>query len=289
MDDSASRVAAFRRGLADGGYVEGRNVAIEYRWADGDYGRLNALANELILRRVSVIATVGGTPPALVAKAATGTIPIIFALGGDPVRLGLVAALNRPGGNITGVTVMSEELGPKLLELLHELAPSDLDASLLINSTNPLYANEAERMKEAARNLGLKLNVLGAHDDQELEQDFVSLSKARTGGLVIAADPFFISRMKQLAVLAARYAIPTISQSREFAVAGGLMSYGGSIADAFRLAGAQTSLLLRGEKPADLPVQQATKIDLILNMKTAKVLRLSFPQTLLGRADELIE
>jgi len=279
---------AFRLGLEEAGFIEGRNLAIQYRWAEGDYNRLPGLVADLVRLRVAAIVA-GGIPPALAAKAATATIPVVFAIGGDPVQLGLVAALNRPGANVTGVTLMAAELGPKRLELLHELLPDATNIALLTNPTNPGTANAAKSLQAAARDLGLQLHLLTATAEGDFEKAFAALAEQRASALIIGPDPLFNSRRDQLAALAIRHAVPTISQIREFAEAGGLMSYGTSIEDSFRIAGLQTGRLLKGERPAELPVQQTAKVELIINLKTAKTLGLSFPMTLLGRADQVIE
>jgi putative ABC transport system substrate-binding protein len=289
-DPWANRVRAFRQGLSEIGYVEGRNVAIEYRWAEGQYDRLPALAADLVRRQVTLIATVVNSPAALAAKAATTTIPIVFAVGIDPVQFGLVASLNRPGGNLTGVTTLAGDLGPKRLELLHELVPTATLLALLVNPTSPIGAETQLRdLQAAARTLGLQLHVLHASTERDLDAVFATLVQLRAGGLVISSDGFLGSRNEQLAALAFRHAVPVIASNRDFAAAGGLMNYGGSVADAFRLVGVYSGRILKGDKPSDLPVQQATRVELIINMKTAKALGLTFPITLLGRADEVIE
>ena len=286
----AQFVRAFHRGLGETGYVEGRNVAIEYRWADGQYDRLPGLAADLIRRQVAVLAATS-TPAALAARAANTTIPIVFTTGSDPVRLGLVASLNRPGGNITGATQLNMEVAPKRLELLHELLPTATDIAVLVNPANPLVAQtETRALEAAAGTLGLKLHVLNASTERELDTVFASMAKARVSGLVIGTgDAFFNSRSRQLGALASRHALPAIYQGREFAAAGGLVSYGGSVADSYRLAGAYTGRILKGEKPADLPVQQSTKVEMIINLKSAKALGITVSLPLLGRADEVIE
>jgi putative tryptophan/tyrosine transport system substrate-binding protein len=287
-ETDADLVGALRKGLKEAGLVEGQNVAIEFRWPNGQYEQLPALATDLVHRHVNVIAATS-TPAALAAKAATGTIPIVFVLGVDPVEIGLVASLNRPGGNVTGVTNLNVELGPKRLELLHELVPAATIIGLLVNQTNPAIAEPLTRdMQAAARTLGLQIYVLHASSERDFDAVFSTLSELRAGGLVIGPDALFISRSKQLAELTVRHAVPTITQFREFVVAGGLMSYGGNITDSWRLAGINIARILKGEKSVDLPVQQG-KVELIINMKTAKAFGLTFPITLLGRADEVIE
>ena len=283
----AHLAAAFRQGLSETGYVEGRNVLVEYRWAEGHYDRLPILVADLVRRQVAVIAANG--PAAVAAKAATATIPIVFNTGVDPVELGLVASLNHPGGNLTGVTDLAQELGPKRLELLHELVPTATVVAVLVNPSYPGAEILLRDLQVAARTLALQIHVLHASTEHELDTAFASLVQLRAGALVIGPDSFFNSRSELLAALTVRHAVPAIFQYREFAAAGGLMSYGGSITDQYRLVGAYTGRILKGEKPADLPVQQSTKIELIINMKTAKTLGLTFPLTLLGRADAVIE
>jgi putative ABC transport system substrate-binding protein len=285
----ATRLRAFRQGLSETGYVEGRNVAIEYRWAEGENGRLPALAAELVRRQVTVIITPGSTPAALAAKAATTTIPIVFQIGNDPVAEGLVASLNRPGGNLTGVTSLAAALDLKRLELLHELVPTAAVAGLLLNPTNPSGSAYAQTLQAASRTIGLQLHVLHASTERDFDTVFETLVQMHASGLVIAADPFLNGRSEQLAALTLRHAVPTIFQYRDFAAAGGLMSYGGSLAELYRGVGVYTGRILKGEKPADLPVQQATKVELIINLKTAKALGLTVPLALLTRADEVIE
>jgi putative tryptophan/tyrosine transport system substrate-binding protein len=289
-DAWAGRLLAFRQGLSEIGYVDGKNVAIEYRWAEGQNDRLPAMAADLVRRQVAVIATPGSTPAALAAQAATTTIPIVFSIGGDPVQFGLVASLNRPGGNLTGGTFLSIEVGPKRLELLHELVPMATVVGLLVNPTNPNLAEPTTKnLRAAAHTLGLQLHILNASTDRDFDTVFATLIQLQLGALVIGADPFFSSRLEQLAALTVRHAVPTVYQSREFTAAGGLMSYGASFTDTFRTAGVYTGRILKGDKPADLPVQQVVKVELIINRKTAKALGLTVPLPLLGRADEVIE
>jgi putative ABC transport system substrate-binding protein len=284
----ANRVAAFRRGLNETGYVEGHNVAIEYHWAEGQYDRLPALARDLVRRQVSVIAATS-TPAAITAKAATTTIPIVFTTSSDPVELGLVASLSR-SGNITGATQLNIEVTPKRLEILHELLPTANVFALLVNPTNPYAEILSRNLQAAARSLGLQLHILQASTEHEFDAVFATLVKLRSGGLVIGGGEIFLdSRHGQLAAFALRHSVPTIYQGRDFALAGGLMSYGGSTMDSYRVAGAYAGRILMGEKPADLPVQQTTKIELIINLKTARALGLTVPLALLARADEVIE
>jgi putative tryptophan/tyrosine transport system substrate-binding protein len=285
----APQVSAFLDGLSEAGYVVGRNVAIEYRWAGGRADRLPALVADLVQRRVTVIAATS-TPAVLAARAATTTIPIVFEMASDPVRLGLVASLNRPGGNATGVTNTNVETAPKRLELLHELVPSASVIALLVNPANPTIAEtNTKEMLGAAPSFGLELHVLNASTERDFDGVFAKLTQLRAGGLVIGPDPFFTGQREQLAALALRHAVPTIYQTRGFAVAGGLLSYGADVADAYRLTGNYTGRVLKGEKPADLPVQQATKVEMYINLKTAKALGVNVPNTLIGRADEVIE
>jgi putative tryptophan/tyrosine transport system substrate-binding protein len=283
---SSSGARAFHHGLSETGYVEGRNVAIEYRGADGQYDRLPGLVRDLVQRQVTVIVA-GGIPAALAAKAANTTIPLVFYVGGNPVELGLVGSLNRPGGNLTGVTVPNAELGPKRLELLHELAPAATTIALLVNPTNRNAEAVSTDLQAAARKLGLQLHILRASTDRELDTGFATLARLRAGGLVISPDGFFVSQSEQLATLTVRHAVPAIFQFREFAAAGGLMSYGASAEDAWRLIGTYAGRILRGEKPADLPVQQPTKYELVINLKTSKAL--TVPLIMQMTADELIE
>ena len=283
-----SRLRAFRQGLSETGYVEGRNVAIEYRWAQGHIDRFPALAADLTRQAVAVIAA-AGTQAAAAAKAATTTIPIVFNSGTDPVENGLVASLNRPGGNLTGVSNLNVALEPKRLELMRELLPTTAGMAFLINPTNPRAEAIARDMQDAGRILKVRLHVVHASTEHDFETVFATMAELRAGALVINNDGLFLNRPEQLGALTARHAMPTIFQFREFAAAGGLMSYGGSISDPYRLVGIYAGRILKGEKPADLPVQQSTKVELVLNHKTAKALGLTVPLTLLGRADEVIE
>jgi putative ABC transport system substrate-binding protein len=285
--EDAHLLAAFRQGLKEVGFTEGQNVVIEYRFAQNQYDRLPALAADLVRRQMAVIAV--NTPAAQAAKAATSTIPIVFATNDDPVEMKLVSSLNRPGGNLTGVTTLAVELGQKRLELLHELVPAAAIIALLVNPTNPTAETQSRDLQTAAATLGLRAYVLHASAEGDFDMVFATLVQLRVGALVIGPDPFFTSRIDRIAALALRYAMPAIFQYRQFTQAGGLMSYGSSITDSYRVAGAYTGRILKGEKPADLPVQQATRVELIINMKTARALGLTFPITLLGRADEVIE
>jgi ABC-type uncharacterized transport system substrate-binding protein len=289
-ESDAFRLPSFHQGLNETGFVEGRNVAIEYRWAEGQNDRLPALAADLVRRQVTVIAVPASTPGALAAKAATTTIPIIFYIGLDPVGLGLVASLHHPGGNITGVTGWNVTVGPKRLELLHELVPTATVMALLVNPTSPHLAEaDSTEQQTAARTLGLKLHVLHASTERDLDAVFATLLELRAGGLVIGTDTLFNTRKEQLATLSVRHRVPTVHQYREFAVAGGVMSYGTDTSDLSRQVGIYAGRILKGEKPADMPVQQATKIELTLNLKTAKALGLAVPTSLLVRANEVIE
>jgi putative ABC transport system substrate-binding protein len=283
----APQVNAFRQGLREAGYVEGKNVAIEYRWAENQYDRLPALAADLVRRQVAVI--FANNPAALPAKAATTTIPIVFTVGLDPIAVGLVASLNRPGGNLTGIASQNVAIGPKPLELLHEVVPRATVIALLVNPTNPNAQTLSRDVQAAARALGLEPHVLHASAERDFETAMAAVAQARAGGLVIAPDSFFSYGSEQLAALTLRHAVPTITPYRQFAAAGGLMSYGSNLTDNIRLAGVYTGRILKGEKPADLPVQQSSKIELIINLKTAKALGLTFPLALLTRADEVIE
>jgi ABC-type uncharacterized transport system substrate-binding protein len=284
------RLRAFRQGLKEAGYVEGQNVEIEYRWAEGHNSRLPALAAELIRRQVAVIVAAGGTPAAMVAKAATTTIPIVFGVAVDPVETGLVASLHRPGGNLTGVTNLNVEVGPKRLELVHELLPTATIIAVLVNPTSPSIADLFSRaMQQAAQTLGLQLHILHASTDGDFDKVFASVVQVRAGALVISPDVFFNTRSEQLAALSLRHAVPAIYQYHPFAAAGGLMSYGSDETEYYRLVGTYAGRILKGEKPADLPVVQSTKVELIINLKTAEALGLTIPLPLIGRADEVIE
>jgi putative tryptophan/tyrosine transport system substrate-binding protein len=286
----AQPVRAFRQGLSETGYVEGRNVMIEFRWANGQNDRLPALAADLVRRQVSVIAAPGSTPAALAAKAATATIPIVFQVGIDPVAAGLVTSLARPGGNVTGVTNINTELASKRLELLRELVPKATTVALLVNPTSPEITEAVSRdLQPTAHTLGLQLHVLRASTDRDLDTVFATLAQLRVGALVIAPDAFFISRSEQLGALTARYAVPAITQFREFAAAGGLMSYGGSFSEPTRQVGIYTGRILKGEKPANLPVQQPMKVELVINLKAAKALGLDVSTQFQQRANEIIE
>jgi putative ABC transport system substrate-binding protein len=290
FEKSAGRsLHAFKRGLAESGYVEDRNVTIEYRWADDEYDRLPALAVELVQRGVAVLVA-AGSPAALPAKAATTVIPIVFMIGSDPVELGLVAGLNRPGGNLTGVAYLNVEVAPKRLELLHELIPTAKSIALLVNPANPVVADaQAKELQAAISTLGLNLMLVKASNPLEMEDAFATLVRERVEALQIGVDPLFGNHVDQLVTLAARHKVPTIYPWREFTAAGGLMNYGSSIPDAFRQVGVYTGQILKGAKPADLPVQRPTKLQFVLNLKAAKALGLEVPPTLLARADEVIE
>ena len=288
-EPAASVVGAFRQGLSETGYVEGQNVAIEYRWAEGDYDRLPAMAAYLADRKVDLIVAGGGLPSALAAKNATSTIPIVFTSVGNPVSAGLVTGLARPGGNLTGFSVLAGDLAPKRLELLSELVPKAKLIALLVNPNNAASEPLIRDAGEAARAKGRQLHVLKAGSEGEIDAAFPSLVEMHAGGLVVAAEPFFYTRREQLVALAARYAVPAIYELREYAVAGGLISYGPSLTGIYRQAGVYAAKILKGAKPADLPVQQPTKFELVINMKTAKALGLTVPQTISARADEVIE
>jgi putative tryptophan/tyrosine transport system substrate-binding protein len=287
--DDALRLAPFREGLKEAGYVEGQNVAIEYRGAEDHYERLPALAADLLRRHVAVIVAVGGPPAALAAKAASTTVPIVFTIAGDPVQLGLVASFNRPGGNVTGNTSIPGRIVSKQFEALHEAVPTATVIGCLLNPSNPNSEVQTREAEEATRTLGQKLEVLHARDETEIEMAFATLVQKRVGALVVVSDGLFNSRPEQLVSLAARHKLPAIFPFRHFAVAGGLMSYGANFVDGFRQLGIYTGRILKGEKPADLPVIQLVKIELVINDRAAKTLGISFPLSLLGRADEVIE
>ena len=285
----ARPLQAFHLGLEESGFVEGRNVAIEYRWAENRNERLSAMAADLVQRQVTVVAATT-TPAALAAKAATTTIPIVFETGADPIKIGLVASLSRPGGNVTGVTQLTTGLAPKALEILHELNPTARVVALLVNPASPTTAETvASEVRSAARALGLELEVLNASTEHDLDEVFAALSQSRARAIVIGGDAFFTSRKERLGALAAHNAVPAIYTRREFAAAGGLVSYGNDLTDSYHLAGIYTGRVLKGEKPADLPVQQAAKVELVINLKAANALGLTVPTPLLARADEVIE
>jgi putative ABC transport system substrate-binding protein len=287
--ESAHMVAAFRQGLSETGHIDGQNVAIEFRWAAGEYDQLPSLAADLVRRQVTVITAVGGAMSALAAKAATTTIPVVFSTGGDPVQQGLVASLNRPGSNITGVSVLTAALAAKRLEILREVVPKADVIALLVNPKGTAAEPQVRDVEEAARALRQQVHVLHASNEREVETAFATLVRARTGALIVAADPFFNSRRDSLVALAARHSIPAIYEWREFAEAGGLMSYGTSLPEAYRHVGVYAGRILKGVKPADLPVLQSTKVEFVINLKTARALGLSFPLPLSGRADAVIE
>jgi putative tryptophan/tyrosine transport system substrate-binding protein len=289
-DTNADRLRGFRQGLKDTGYVEGENVAIEYRWADNQLDRLPELAAELVRRRVAVIATTGGAPPALAAKAATTTIPVVFVVGEDPVKLGLVASLARPGGNATGINFFNVELTAKQLELLRELVPGATRVAVLVNPTNAANAETTLRdVGQSARAMGLQILVLNASTSREIEAAFATIVRERPDALFVGPDTFFLSRRVQLVHLATRHAVPASYGVRDYAQAGGLMSYGTSLTDAYHQVGVYTGRLLKGAKPADLPVVQPTKFELVINLQAARMLGLTVPDTVLARADEVIE
>jgi len=285
----APLLSAFLKGLSEAGFVDGHNVSIEYRWAEGRVDQLPAMVADLVHRRVAVIAATG-TPAALAVRAATTTIPTVFETAADPVRLGLVASLKQPGANVTGVTSLLMVVGSKRLELLHELVPTARVMALLVNPANPNVAEiNSKELEAAARTLGLELHVLNASTEGDFDAVFTKLAQLRAGGLVISPDPFFTSQSEQLAALTIHHAVPTIHYNPEFVAAGGLLSYGAGSADAYRQAGNYTGRVLRGEKPTDLPIQQATKVELHINLKTAKALGITFPESILQRADAVIE
>jgi putative tryptophan/tyrosine transport system substrate-binding protein len=286
----ALRLRAFREGLRVAGYEEGQNVSIQYRWAEPQTDRLPELAAQLVRDQVAVLVAAGGTASALTAKAATASIPIVFGIAADPVGVGLVASLNRPGGNVTGVTSLNMEVAPKRLELLHELLPSTTIMALLVNPAVPAIAEPAARTsQEAAQALGLQLHVVHASSERDFDAVFESLIQLHAGALVIAPDNFFTAHSQQLAALTVRHALPAVYEFHQFTAAGGLMSYGSSETEYYHLIGTYAGRILKGDKPADLPVQQSTKVELVINLKTAKALGITFPLTLLGRADEVIE
>jgi putative ABC transport system substrate-binding protein len=285
----ASRLKAFQEGLAESGYVEGRNVAIEYRWAEGQYSRLPSLAADLVSRKVAVIVASGGAPVALAAKAATATTTIIFEMGGDPVALGVVDSLSRPGGNLTGVSSLSVEVSGKRLEFMHELLPTASAFAAVANPTSPTSSSQLKSLQTAADALGVRLHVLNASTEQEFDAVFSSASQLRMGGLVFTSDPYFAFRSQQLAALATRYGMPAITQTRDFPLAGGLMSYGGDFTQSHRRAGIYAGQVLNGEKPGSLPVQLVTKVELFINLKIAKTLGVNVPPSLTSGADVIIE
>ena len=285
----ASRLKAFHEGLGEIGFIEGRNVAIDYQWAEGQYKRLPALAADLVVRNVDVIVAPGGAPVALAAKAAAASKTIVFEMGGDPVQLGVVDSLSRPGGNITGVSSLSVEVSPKRLEMMHELLPTAAKLAVAANPTSPTVNSQLEKLRSAAEILGVRLEVLMASSEKEFEAVFAAVGKEASGGLVFTSDPYFAFRSGQLAALAQRYGVPAITQSRDFPTSGGLMSYGGDFVQSHRRAGIYAGRILNGEKPSDLPVQLVTKVELIINLKAAKSLGLEFSPSLVSGADEVIE
>jgi putative ABC transport system substrate-binding protein len=282
-------LGAFRQGLKEGGFVEGQNVAIEFRWARGQYDRLPALAAELVSRGVTVLDAIGGEPVPLAAMRATSTIPIVFMMGSDPVETGLVKSFNRPGGNVTGVTLLTNMMEPKRLGLLHELAPGADLIGVLINPNFPEAVRQLPDLKEAARTIGRRLVIANASHDEELDAAFMSLVREHVGALLVGSDPYFNTRRDRIVAFAAKERLPAIYQFREYAVAGGLLSYGISLTDSYRQCGDYTAKVLKGARPAELPVQQPTKFELVINLKTAKALGLDVPIGLSGRADEVIE
>jgi putative tryptophan/tyrosine transport system substrate-binding protein len=287
--ESAGVVAAFRRGLSEAGFVEGQNLAIAFRWAEGHYDRLPALAAELVNLRVAVLFAAGGPPSALAAKEATSTIPVVFSAVSDPISLGLVPSLNRPGGNVTGMSFLNSELVAKCAQLLKESVPAAAVIAFLVNPSGPSAEIFAKEAPAAARALGIQIPVLNASTEHDLDEAFASLGKLDAGGLVVPAEPFFDSQRERIVSLAAQHAVPMISSLREYVMAGGLMSYGPSLPDSYRQAGIYVGRVLKGMKPHELPVMQPTKFELVLNLKTAKALRLEFPDKLIALADEVLE
>jgi len=286
---SSHLTEAFRRGLSEGGLIDGQNVAIEFRWADGDYGRLSAIVADLVTRKVAVIAAVGGEPTAKAAKQATSTIPIVFVIGSDPVTLGLVGSYNRPGGNVTGINILTNSMEPKRLGILHDLLPQASRIAALVNPKFPAAATQLKDMGRAAQAIGMETEIFRASTESEIDAAFQSMVRRQMPALIVAADPFFNTHRSNLIALAARYRLPAIYQLREYAVDGGLMSYGIDLPDAYRQAGVYTARILKGAKPADLPILQPTKFEFVINLKTVKALGLDVPPTLLARADEVIE
>ena len=281
-------VASFNQGLKEAGYVDGQNVAIEFRWAEGHFDRLPAMAADLVRRQVAVIVA-GGTPAAFAAKAATSIIPTVILVGSDPVQLGFVGSLNRPEGNVTGLAILTVELEAKKLELLHELLPAATAIALLVNPANVLSQSETKDVEDAARSLGVRLHILNASTESQIDAAFAGLAELRASALVVSVDTFLNNSRGQIVALAARYAVPAVYGVRDFVNAGGLMSYGTDLVDVYRQQGTYAGKILKGAKPTDLPIQQVTRVALIINLKTAKTLGLTFPTTLLGRADEVIE
>ena len=288
-DESARVVPAFQRGLAEGGYADGQNVIIEYRWALSQYDRLGALAGELVRRPVNMIVAVGGEPSARAAQAATSTIPIVATFSADPVASGLVASLSRPGGNLTGISDLTSALEPKRLGLLRELVPQATAIAVVLNPTFPAAAQQLKDVEEAARAIGVQLHILRASTDEEIELAFASITQLHLPAFAVASDPFLLTRRDKIVALAARHAVPGIYFFRDFALAGGLMSYGTDLADVYQQIGVYAGRVLKGDKPADLPIMQPTKFELLINLKTAKTLGIEIPATLLARADEVIE
>jgi putative ABC transport system substrate-binding protein len=285
----ASRLHAFRQGLAEAGYVEGRNVGIEFRWAEGQHSRLTALAAELVSKRVDVIVAPGGAPAAIAAKATTSSIPIVFEMGGDPLALGLVESLSRPAGNLTGIASFNVDLSPKRLQLLQEVIPTARVVAVLANPTSPTTASQVDRLEAAARELNVQVYIVPAASEQTFEAAFGKMHALNAAGLVVASDTYFALHSEPLAALALKYRLPAIQQSRDFAIAGGLMSYGGNFFESHRLAGVYAGRLIKGARPADLPVQQVKGFELFVNLKTAKALGITLPVTLLASADKVIE